>query len=327
MPTISLLGTGGTISTGPTPDGAAPVHSAEELAGWVRGCRPGLDVRSRDVARTASHAITPTIMYQVAEAVRQEIADGADGVIVTHGTDTLEETAYALALLVDTPVPVILTGAMRPPHHPGSDGPANLVAALAAATEPALAAYGPVVVHQDEIHLARWVTKLHSARVAAFASPQAGPVGVVVEDAVVLLVGPAPSSDRLSVDAPPHLRVELLWAVAGGDGLVVDVIGPLVDGLVVAGTGGGHVAPPLADALVRLAATGRPVVLASRCAGSQVLARTYAGQGSERQLLADGLISAGPLAPLKARLRLIFGLSAGLHPRDLFPSRGQPNER
>ena len=318
MPTISLLGTGGTISTGRTPEGAAPQHSVGELAQWARGHDCNVCVRSRDVLRTSSRAMTPQLMHQVAEAVKQEIDEGADGVVITHGTDTLEETAYALALLIDTSVPVVLTGAMRPPYHAGSDGPANLAAAITAATDHALAAYGPVVVHQDEVHLARWVTKLHSTRVAAFASPQAGPVAAIVEGCVVLLHGPATFSERLPVTAVPDQRVELLWAVAGADGLVVDAIGRLVDGLVVAGTGGGHVAPLLAESLVQLVATGRPVVLASRCASPQVLAHTYAGRGSETQLLGDGLISAGSLSPLKARLRLIFALSAGMAAQNAF---------
>jgi L-asparaginase len=110
----------------------------------------------------------------------------------------------------------------------------------------------------------------------------------------------------------------LIWAVAGADGLLVDAIAECVDGLVVAGTGGGHTSPLLAEALLRVVAAGRPVVLSSRCPGGTVLRNTYGGPGSETHLLAGGLISAGSLSPVKARLRLVFGLSAGLAPRDLF---------
>ena len=322
MRRVSLLATGGTISTAGSPKGAVPQYGADDLAQWVHQLFSDVNLSTRDVARTSSRTVTPHDMHELAIAVQQEIDDGADGVVITHGTDTMEETAYALALLVDTPVPVVLAGAMRPASPVGSDGPANLAGAITAAADPALAAYGPVVVHQDEIHLARWVTKLHSTRAAAFASPVSGPVGAVVEDGVVLFLGPAPGTDRLPVVAPPNRRIELLWAASGSDGLVVDAIGSMVDGLVVAGTGGGHVAPALADALVRLAGTGRPVVLASRCTSGQVLSHTYGGLGSETQLLADGLVSAGSLSPLKARLRLIFGLSADVPVRDLFPPDG-----
>ena len=317
------MGTGGTISTTSSADGAVPGRSVDELVVLPKGPRDwSVEIRSVDVARISSRSMTPQIMYQLAKAVQQEIREGADGVVITHGTDTLEETAYALALLLDTTVPVVLTGAMRPPHQVGADGPANVAAAIAAACDPALAPYGPVVVHQDEIHLARWVTKVHSARIAAFASPSTGPVGALVEDRVVLFQGPPARSDRLSVNAAPDRRVELVWATAGADGFVVDLIGGLVDGLVVAGTGGGHVSTPLAGALGRVVASGRPVVLSSRCIAPQVLSRTYAGVGSEIELIRQGLVSAGALHPLKARLRLIFALSAGLGPEDLFVTYG-----
>jgi L-asparaginase len=268
----------------------------------------------------SSRNITPGSMWDLAVAVREEIREGAAGIVITHGTDTMEETAYALALLVDTTVPVVLTGAMRPPFTAGSDGPANLAAAISAAAHPALAAYGPVIVHQDEIHVATWVTKLYSTRVAAFASPAAGPVGLISEGEVVLLLGPPPRVELLPVTAPPTRRVELIWAVAGADGLIVDAVAPQVDGLVVAGTGGGHTSAPLTDSLIRLRTSGKPVVLSSRCGGPQVLRGTYGGVGSETHLLSEGLVSAGPLAPLKARLRLLFGLSAGLPAERLFPT-------
>lgn len=316
---VSLLGTGGTIAAREGPAGATPGRGVEELLHGLRS-DPETEVRARDVMQVASRSTTPRDMWELAQAVQEEIAAGATGVVVTHGTDTMEETAYALALLLDTPVPVVLTGAMRPAHVPGSDAAANLAGALCAARAPALAAYGPVVVHQDEVHAARWVTKMFSSRVAAFASPSAGPVGLISEGAVTLLLGPPPGSDRLPATSPPARRVELVWAVAGADGLLVDSVAGHVDGLVVAGTGGGHVSSPLAESLLRLVAAGRPVVLASRCAGPHVLHGTYGGVGSEIQLLADGLLSAADLPPLKARLRLLFGLSADLPAERLFPA-------
>lgn len=316
---ISLLAMGGTISTNVAPMGALPVLGAEELANGVLGQARDVIVHSRDVLKISSRGITLKNMWDLAEAVRDEINSGADGVVVTHGTDTLEETAYALALLVDMSVPVVVTGAMRVPGTLGADGPANLAAALAVAQNAQFAAFGPVVVFQDEIHAARWVTKTHSTRVAAFSSPAAGPVGYVVEGKATALLGPPPNTDRLPRIAPPDKQVELLWAVAGADGMIVDAIADRVDGLVIAGTGGGHVAPPLADALVRLARTGCPVVLASRCADGQTLTHTYGGPGSEVHLISEGLYSAGNLPALKARLRLSFGLSADVPVSELFP--------
>jgi L-asparaginase len=313
---VSLLAMGGTISTAAAADGAVPTRGADEIGATAGGA--GVLVRPRDVARISSRAITPLHMWDLACAVRDEIASGASGVVITHGTDTMEETAYALAMLVDTTVPVVLTGAMRPPETAGADGPANLDAALAAAADPTLAAYGPLVVHQDEAHAARWVTKLFSTRAAAFASPAAGPVALITEGQVVRLLGPPPGTDRLAATAAPTRRVELLWVAAGTDALLVEALPDQVDGLVVAGTGGGHTPPALAHALVDMVRGGRPVVLASRCTAGQVLRSTYGGEGSEGHLLSEGLVSAGSLSPLKARLRLLFGLSAGLQTNDMF---------
>lgn len=314
--TVSLLAMGGTVAAALDEGGAAPRHGAGDLAGTVSGLP--VAVRPRDVRTVPSRAVTLDDMWTLAAAVREEIEGGAAGVVVTHGTDTLEETVYALAMLVDTDVPVVVTGAMRAPHLPGADGPANIRAAISAALHPPLAGYGPVVVFQDEIHVARLVTKHHSTRVAAFASPSAGPVGFLVENEVELLLGPPPVTDQLPVTAAPDRRVEIVPAMAGADGRLVDAIADEVDALVVAGTGAGHLPPPLADALVRVVRGDRPVVLASRCEDGPILRRTYRGHGSETQLLADGLLASRTLSPLKARLRLVFGLSAGLTARQLF---------
>lgn len=319
MSRISLLAMGGTISTNAAPAGALPTLDARELAGGVQNPANGVEIHSRDIFKISGRGVSLQNMWDLAVAVREEVDNGANGVVVTHGTDTLEETAYALSLLVDRHVPIVITGAMRVPGTFGADGPANLSAAITVAQDQRFAPYGPLVVFQDEIHSARWATKTHSTRVAAFSSPGTGPVGYVVEGRAVAMHGPLPTTDRLSHTVAPDKRVELLWAVAGADGMIVEAIADRLDGLVIAGTGGGHVASPLAESLVRLAARGCPVVLASRCPDPQTLTQTYGGPGSEVQLLADGLHAAGSLSALKARLRLSFGLSAGISASELFP--------
>jgi L-asparaginase len=316
--TVSLLGMGGTISTVPQAGGARAGRTAGDL---VDGLPVDARIRPRDVRTVSSRAVTPDDMWALAEAVREELASGVDGVVVSHGTDTIEETAYALALLVDTAAPVVLTGAMRGGHLPGADGPANLAAAVAAAADPRLAAYGPVVVFQDEIHVARLVTKAHSTRVAAFTSPAAGPVGFVAEGRVELLLGPPPVPDLLPSTAAPAARVELVWAATGAGDALVDAVAGQADGLVVAGTGAGHLAPPFTAAVVRAVEAGTPVVLASRCVDGPQLRNTYGGVGSETYLFEAGLLPAGILSPVKARLRLLFGLSADAAPGELFPTR------
>ncbi|MHA6627103.1 asparaginase [Pseudonocardia sichuanensis] len=317
---IGLLAAGGTISVVPSTSGAREHSGADALAPTASALPDGIDVHPRDVLRRSSRAMGLDDLWTLAEAVRAEIAAGRDGVVVTHGTDTLEETAYALGLLVETTAPVVVTGAMRAPHLAGPDGPANVRAALVAAAQPALAAYGPVVVFADEVHVARLVTKAHSTRVAAFASPAAGPVGSVVEDRLELLLGPPPVPDRLPRTAAPARRIAIVPAATGVDGALVDAVAAELDGVVVAALGGGHVSPALGESLVRIAGSGRPVVVTSRCPDGALLSRTYGGAGSEIELREAGLHFAPYLTPPKARLRLAFGLSAAIPADELFPA-------
>lgn len=321
---ISLIATGGTISVARSTAGAQSHHGVRALAPPPESLPPGIDLYPRDVFGRSSREMTLDDLWTLATAVKDEIAAGRDGVVITHGTDTLEETVYALGLLVDTRVPVVVTGAMRAPYLAGPDGPANVRAAIAAAANPDLAAYGPTVVFQDEVHVARLVTKTHSARVAAFSSPAAGPVGFVAEDELELLLGPAPGSDLLARSSPPRHRVGLIQAATGVDGSSADVLATDLDGLVVAALGAGHVAPSLGESLIRIAESGKPVVITSRCPDGALLTQTYGGAGSETELRRAGLLFAGTLSPPKARLRLAFGLSAGIPAGVLFPTR-RPN--
>jgi L-asparaginase len=317
-PTVSLLAMGGTIANAPAAGGSVPRHQAADLAADLTSAVAPV-IRSVDVRTLSSRAVTPHDMWELALAVRREIDNGSDGIVVTHGTDTLEETAYALALLLEPTVPIVLTGAMRGPHLAGTDGPANLNAAVACALHPPLRRYGPVVVFQDEIHTARLVTKHHSTRPAAFTSPAAGPVGSVIEGRIELLFGPPVRSDRLPATAAPDKRVEILQVAAGTDGRLLTVLADHVDALVVAAVGAGHLSPSLAQAAAEVVRAGRPVILTSRCADGPILRRTYQGPGSETQLVEAGLIPAATtLSPLKARLRLLFGLSAGVPAEVLF---------
>lgn len=274
---------------------------------------------AKDVTTISSSAITPGHMHHLAGVIRSGVEDGCRGVVVTHGTDTIEETAYALALLVPRDIPIVLTGAMRPPDQPGADGLANFSAALIAAADARLGGYGPVVVFQDEIHLARLVTKAHTSAVAPFRSPGIGPVGWISEARVSLAVG-APAEEYLGYPGAIDKRVELIEVVSGSDGLFVEAAAAVSDGIVLAGTGGGHTPPTMVDSIQRAVDSGVAVILASRTGSGRVLERTYSGPGSESDLLERGLVSAGTLQPIKARLRLLVGLSLGLAPTSLFPS-------
>lgn len=319
MRRVAVLATGGTIATVPNLVGKATTAlGAAEVAG-AAGVVPNVEILQRDVLAQSSRAMTPQDMLTVASAVEEELANAdVDGVVVTHGTDTLEETAYMLSLVCAPDAPIVFTGAMRRPEQPGADGPGNVAAAITAAAYSQLSRLGPVVVVGDEIHAARWVTKVHTVRPAAFASPEVGPVGIIAEGRVHLT--PA-ISEAQTLGRPAWVthRVELLQAAAGVDGLLVNSAAAVADGLVVAGTGGGHVPPPMADALVGAASKGTPVVLGSRVGAGPVLRSTYSGTGSETHLLTHGVLPAGRLSPVKARLRLLVALGLGLSAEDVFP--------
>jgi L-asparaginase len=239
-----------------------------------------------------------------------------DGIVITAGTDTLEELAYGIALQVTLGIPVILTGAMRTAGDEGFDGARNLVAALRAARVPELTGVGPVVVMQDEIHSARWVTKMHTSSLSAFASPGHGPVGVIAHDRVEVFSRPC-AGDFLGLPTRLDRRVEVVLIAAGADGLLIDVAGSSSDGLVLAGTGSGHLPPLAAEAAISVAEK-IPVVLASRTGAGPVTARSFREDPGVFELVSAGLIPSRHLSPLKARLRLLVALCLGLSPRDVF---------
>lgn len=319
---IVTIGSGGTISAvADARRRAGGGLGAAEIAAAAGEPLPGIELASVDVRRIPGRAMAPADMQEIARTVAAEAARGADGVVVTHGTDTVEETAYALALMLDLPIPVVLTAAMRLPGDVGHDGGANVRGALVAARDPRVAALGPVVAIQDELHLARWVTKAHTSRVAAFASPETGPVGALVEDRLELSAAHGPG-DHLGLPEGDlgATRVELVWIAAGMDGLLLDAAAERADGIVLAGSGGGHVPPPVADAIGRAVARGVPVVIASRCAAGPTLERTYGGPGGELHLRELGAVFAGRIPALKARLRLQVALALGRRAQEVFPA-------
>jgi L-asparaginase len=233
----------------------------------------------------------------------------ADGVVVVQGTDTLEETAYLIDLLWPHDVPIVLTGAMRNPSMAGSDGPANLLAAVQVAASRELRAMGALVVFNDQVHAARFARKTHSTSTATFVSPNAGPIGLLVEGRPVRVM----TVDRRPVHRlhrAPRARVALHVVTMDDDGDGLAALAGHYDGLVVAGLGVGHVPERLAGTLVDL--SGRiPLVLASRTGAGPVLTSTYGFVGSETYLLQHGLIGAGLLDPYKARVLLKVALDCG----------------
>ncbi|MFF9197941.1 asparaginase [Streptomyces sp. NPDC014779] len=309
MSRVTVFTLGGTISAR---GGDAARMSGDEVLAGLGVLPPGVDVELRDFRRVPSSSLSFEDLAALADEVAAAVAAGS-GVVVVQGTDTLEETAFLLDLLCTTEEPIVLTGAMRRPDLPGADGPANLAAALAVAADSGCRGLGVLVVLADEIHAARFAHKGHATSVATFVSPGAGPLGAVVEGEPRILLRPAVPARACPLRLDPAVRVTLLTLSLGDRGELLDAVAEHPerhDGLVVAAFGAGHAPARLVEPLAALAAR-IPVVLASRTGAGATLSHTYRGPGSETDLLHRGLIPAGPLSPVKARLLLHALLSSG----------------
>src|SRR5690606_3985131 len=243
--------------------GVVPTLTAEMLVAAVPQLVDVARVEARSFRQMPSAHLRFEDLEELAETIRGLAADGCRGVVVTQGTDTIEETAFALDLLLEPGMPVIVTGAMRNPSIAGADGPANLLAAVQVAISDAARGQGCMVVMNDEVHAARFVRKLHTTSPSAFGSPLSGRIGWLSEGRVRFAALP-PRLPPLPAGPATPTRVGLATIALGDDGAHVRaLVAAGIDGLVVEATGGGHVPPDVADALEE-AASRMPVVLASR---------------------------------------------------------------
>jgi L-asparaginase len=307
---VAVYSLGGTIAMTPqSAGGVAPALSAAELLAAVPGlAETGIHVDVHDFRRLPGASLSFGDLLALADEIHRTVNGGADGVVVTQGTDTIEETAYLLDLVHTKDAPVVVTGAMRSANAAGADGPANLLGALRVAASPEARGLGCLVAFADEIHTARDVRKTHANSVTAFTS-RPGPAGYLAEDRVRIPLRPSRGPTVTGVDPGRTPQVAVVPAVLGDDGQLLATIAEQVDGLVIAAFGVGHVpavwVPTLAKAADRI-----PVVLATRTGAGSVLASTYGFPGSESDLLARGLISAGTHDPYKARILLWLLLAA-----------------
>ena len=247
------------------------------------------------------------------ESARAAVDSGAAGVVLTHGTDTLEETAFLLDRFWDREAPLVVTGAMRPASAPGADGPANLRDAVRAATAPSARGLGVLVVFDAHAHLADRVVKASSRGVSAFASEPSGPLAIIGAEDLRHLHLPLPRPAR-SGGLPPDRfpAVPLLTAGLDEDLALLDHLpAEALAGLVIDGVGMGHVSPAAMPRLRRLLAEGVPVVVAARPFGGGTSTHHYGYPGSEVDLLDAGAVMAGLLPAPKARLLLQVLLASG----------------
>jgi L-asparaginase len=312
---IVLIALGGTISMGGVRKGIERRLPGSELAGAAGVDSVDLDIR--DPRSVPGGSLTFADLIAATREASEAVRAGARGVVVTQGTDTMEETAFLVDCLWDHDAPFVFTGAMRNPTLPGPDGPANLAAAIRTAAADDARGRGVLVVFNDEIHAARFVRKTHSTSPAAFRSPDAGPIGHIVEG-VARFVSELHRRPPVVHDCDPAriaaTRVALYTATFDDDGALLEHVAQTHHGLVVAGFGVGHVPAALAPVFGALA-QAMPVVLTSRTGAGSVLSATYPSVGSERDLLERGLINGGFVHPYQARVLLRLLLAAG-SPRD-----------
>ncbi|GAA4287513.1 asparaginase [Georgenia daeguensis] len=302
MPRLTLLATGGTIATRATGAGRVVGATGAELLERARGVW-GFDgeVDVLDVEGLVSSALTVPAVLGLAGTVRQALA-ASDGVVVTHGTDTMEETAFLLGLTLGPSAPVTLTGAQRPFDDAAPDGPRNLAAALAWAADPAAEGTGVTITFADVVLPAVGVHKTKTLGLEAFAAPTRGPIGHVDETGVRRHARPEIPGPLLPPGTADLPRVAVVPQYLGVDAADVEAaVRGGARGLVVAGFGAGNTTPPVTAALVRLLERGLPVVVTSRT-GSGAVAGLYAGGGAD--LAAAGAVMAGDLSHWQARLLL-----------------------
>lgn len=279
----------------------------------------GLDLKQvsldvLDFLNVPSPHITMTHMMALYQKIK-ETAGQYDGVVITHGTDTLEETAYFLDTMALPDIPVVLTGAMRSSNELGSDGIYNYLSALRVANHEKSKDKGVLVVMNDEIHAAKYVTKTHTTNVSTFQTPTHGPLGIVMKNDILYFK-----------TAEPRVRFELetisgtvpiIKAYAGmGDGIISLLSPDSVDGIVIEALGAGNIPPQAALALEQLMANNIPVVLVSRCFNG-IAEPVYAYDGGGVQLAKKGVMFVKELNAQKARIKLLIALNAGLKGQEL----------
>jgi L-asparaginase len=283
---------------------------ASDILAQVPAIESVADVEVEDFSRLPGPHVTPDQMWQLARrtAAWLERPD-VDGVVITHGTDTIEETAFLLDLLLLSDKPVVLVGAMRTMSDASWDGPGNLLAAARVAASPASRGYGVLVVMDEQILPAREVRKVHTESSGSFATPEFGPLGVVDAGVVTFRRGPLPRVQWRGAGADTglrvrrlDLRVDLLQTYTGmSDRLVRAVCADDPRGLAVVGFGRGNVPPSIMPALASAIDAGVLVTVSSRCVAGRVKAR-YGYEGAGLHLTQIGAILAGDLSGAKARL-------------------------
>ncbi len=307
---VAIIFTGGTISMkiDPRIQAAIPALTSEEIIAMVTNIEKFADIEIINFSNLPSPHIDPQMMMELSKLVNKTIKrDDITGVIVTHGTDTLEETAYLLDLTVKSEKPVIVVGAMRNSSELGYDGSSNLAAAVCTAISPNARNKGVLVVMNNEVNAASEVTKTNTLSLDTFKSPEFGPLGIVDNDEVIfyreILKRQHIDTDKIE---------EKVGLIKCGPGMGSDILYFYIDsgykGIVIEALGRGNVPPCMVDGIKKAIEKNVPVVLVSRCPTGRVL-DTYGYEGGGKHLKELGVIFGGALPGQKARIKLMLALS------------------
>lgn len=313
MGVIPVLFTGGTISMrhDAALGGAIPALSGRDILAATRGIEDVADFEVEEWGTFPGPHMTLERMWSLRNRIAEHLTrPEVDGVVVTHGTDTLEESAYLNARTVASEKPIVFTGAMRTASALGWDGPSNLMDAVRVAASDGSRGYGVMVAISGRVFAGLDVTKAHTHLLDAFESPGLGPVGVI-DDGDVIFRRALPPAPPLLVPPALALPVDTVIAYPGADARLLDASRQDALGVVIAALGRGNVPPAMVSGIERWIDASKPVVIASRALRGRV-GRTYGYAGGGRRLHDLGAVFAGSRRPQQARIELSLALGAGL---------------
>jgi L-asparaginase len=318
LPTVAIITTGGTIAQKYDAEagGVVPAVSGEALVEAVPALKELAQLRVIPLVNIDSRDMTPELWLRLARLVNETLADPAvAGVVVTHGTDTMEDTAYLLDLTLASDKPVVLTGAQRDASTPDADGPRNLLNAVRQVIDPHAGGRGVTVTFDSKIYYARPVTKRHTSHVNAFAAGHFGQAGEIDDEQVTWFGRPERRAQFVIPDELP--KVDLVYVYPGADGGLIDsAVERGARGIVVCGYGIGNVNLPVFEAIERAREKDVHVVLTTRVAEGRVYP-VYGGEGGGSSMKDIGVVFGEDLLPWKARILLMLALTATDEPGEI----------
>ena len=309
MKKVAVIFNGGTISmtVDPRIKAAVPTLSGEEIMSMVTGIENYAEIESYTFSNLPGPHVTPEIMMELSKYVKSFLnREDICGVVVTHGTDSLEETAYLLHLTIDNPKPVIVTGSMRNSSELGYDGPANLAASICSVISEASRNRGVLVCMNDELNCASEVTKAHSMHLNTFESPEFGPIGII-DNNEVIFYRDSLKKEHIMTEVI-ETRVDLIKVCAGMNSKLIDFcVQEGAKGIVIEAMGRGNIPPEMAEGIKIAIKKGVAVVMVSRCFKGRVL-DSYGYPGGGKELRNAGVIFGDSLPGQKARIKLMLAL-------------------